>query len=93
MTVSEATAATFDQWEIVLAEGTFEETLSALEQIVTRLDEGHLTLNDAVRCYELGVLLARRCEKMLDEAELRITRLDQQPSESEVKDLAEDPPD
>lgn len=63
-------------WELVLNTGSFEETLRALEQIVERLEEGCLSLESALRCYELGVRLARRCEMMLDEAELRITRLD-----------------
>jgi exodeoxyribonuclease VII small subunit len=64
------------QWELVLSTGSFEETLSALEQIVQRMEEGCLSLESALRCYELGVRMARRCEMMLDEAELRITRLD-----------------
>ncbi len=64
------------QWEFVLTAGTFEETLHALEEIVQRLEDGHLSLEGALRCYELGVRMARRCEMMLDEAELRITRLD-----------------
>jgi exodeoxyribonuclease VII small subunit len=65
----------FEQWEFVLAEGTFEECLIALEDLVSLLDEGNLPLNDSLRCYELGVLISRRCEKMIDEAELRISRL------------------
>ncbi|MER3438093.1 MAG: exodeoxyribonuclease VII small subunit [Chloroflexota bacterium] len=64
------------QWELVLDTGSFEETLRALEQIVQRLEEGCVSLESALRCYELGVRMARRCEMMLDEAELRITRLD-----------------
>ncbi len=64
------------QWELVLKSGSFEETLGALEQIVQRMEEGYLSLESALRCYELGVRMARRCEMMLDEAELRITRLD-----------------
>lgn len=64
------------RWEFVLAEGTFEEALAALQEIVARLEVGRLSLDDSLRCYELGMLLARRCEKMLAEAELRISRLD-----------------
>lgn len=65
----------FERWEFVLAEGTFEECLVALEEVVSLLDEGNLPLNDSLRCYELGVLMSRRCEKMIDDAELRISRL------------------
>jgi exodeoxyribonuclease VII small subunit len=76
MSVDERLDDDVARWEFVLAEGTFEEVLSALQEIVLRLEAGRLTLNDSLRCYELGVLLARRCEKMLAEAELRISRLD-----------------
>jgi exodeoxyribonuclease VII small subunit len=48
----------------------------ALEEIGTLLEEGDLTLEESLRGYELGVLMARRCEKMLNDAELRIVRLD-----------------
>ena len=65
----------FERWEFVLVEGTFEESLEALEELVGHLDDGHLSLNDSLRCYELGVLISRRCEKMIDEAEMRISRL------------------
>lgn len=67
--------ARFERWEMILQDGTFEESLGALEEIAKVLDEGSLTLEQSLRCYELGVLMSRRCEKMIDEAELRISRL------------------
>ena len=67
---------TYDDWERVLRAGAFEEALSALRDVVAHLEAGSLKLDDAVRCYEVGSLLARRCERLLDEAELRISRLD-----------------
>ena len=92
MTATESLGGLFDRWEFVLAAGTFEESLTALEQIVARLEEGKLSLDDALRCYELGVLMSRRCEKMLDEAELRISRLDEQAIETELDDPTEEAP-
>ena len=71
----------FDDWESVLREGEFEESLAALRSVVAQLEAGGLRLNDAVRCYEVGSLLARRCEALLAAAELRISRLDETESD------------
>lgn len=69
-------ALAYDDWQRLVRDGEFEETLAALRDVVGHLEAGNLRLDDAVRCYEIGTLLARRCERLLDEAELRITRLD-----------------
>jgi exodeoxyribonuclease VII small subunit len=68
---------TYDDWDRLATDGAFEEVLAALRAVVSHLESGALRLDDAVRCYEVGTLLARRCEQLLDEAELRITRLDE----------------
>ena len=66
----------YDDWDRLAHEGEFEDVLAALREVVTHLETGNLRLDDAVRCYEVGSLLARRCEQLLDNAELRISRLD-----------------
>jgi exodeoxyribonuclease VII small subunit len=71
-----ATSLPYDQWEAVSNEGAFEDALMALREVVSCLETGQLRLNDSVRCFELGTILARRCERLLEEAELRISRLD-----------------
>jgi len=60
-----------------LAEGRFEEVYETLEAVVGFLDEGRLPLEESVECFEIGVRLAQRCEAILAEAELRVTRLDE----------------
>jgi exodeoxyribonuclease VII small subunit len=62
-------------WESAASSGSFEDALSALESIVAVLDEGKLTLDDSVRCFELGVKLSSRCQQLLEAAELRISTL------------------
>ncbi|HEY7031895.1 MAG TPA: exodeoxyribonuclease VII small subunit [Thermomicrobiales bacterium] len=91
MAGTESLATRFDHWEFVLAGGTFEAALAALEEIVERLDDGRLSLEDSLRCYEFGVLIGRRCEKMLDEAELRISRLETEVAESDLDDQVDEP--
>lgn len=64
------------RWEAALAAGTFEEVYAALEAVVAHLDEGQLALQESVASFELGMRLAERCEQFLDEAELRVSRLE-----------------
>jgi exodeoxyribonuclease VII small subunit len=73
---SDDLAADLDRWRKAHDHGTFEETFQALEAVVERLERGQMRLNDSVACYELGVRLARRCARILDEAELRVSQLD-----------------
>lgn len=68
-----------DGWDTVAASGTFEDALDALEAIVTLLDEGDLTLDLSVRCFETGTRLSERCQQLLEQAELRISILSPAP--------------
>ncbi len=51
---------------------SFEQDLEKLETIVTALEAGKLPLNEALRQFETGVGLVRKCEKSLCEAERKI---------------------
>jgi exodeoxyribonuclease VII small subunit len=55
-----------------MAESNFEKDLDRLEQIVSVLEEGGLSLDDSLKQFEQGIKLARRCEHTLSEAEKRI---------------------
>ena len=57
------------------AGGNFEEAFRRLEETVARLEEGGLPLEEALALYEEGMRLAQGCQEALDQAELRITRL------------------
>jgi exodeoxyribonuclease VII small subunit len=54
---------------------TFEELYQRLEETVSKLEAGGLSLDDALALYEEGMNLARRCQEILDGAELKVTRL------------------
>lgn len=54
---------------------TFEQAYAQLEEIVTRLESGELTLEESVALYEQGQKLARLCGEKLDSAELRVQQL------------------
>lgn len=69
---------------------TFEEIYARLEEIVARLEQGGLPLDDAVALYEQGMALAQRCQEMLDAAELKVTRLREAAVAQEEAEPAED---
>lgn len=53
----------------------FEELYRRLEETVEKLEKGGLSLEDSIALYEQGMELAKRCQAILDAAELRITKL------------------
>lgn len=73
-------------------EPSFEEALSQLEGIVTKLEAGELPLEEALRLFEDGIRLARLCTARLEDAERRVHLLTQGPEggEQEVPFLAPD---
>ena len=53
----------------------FESLYGKLEQTVEKLEKGGLSLEESIALYEDGMELAKRCQALLDDAELRITKL------------------
>jgi exodeoxyribonuclease VII small subunit len=54
---------------------TFEDSLSALEAAVRDLEDGKLTLTEALARYEQSVKLLQRCYQLLEAAEQKIELL------------------
>ncbi|EJW09358.1 Exodeoxyribonuclease VII small subunit [Rhodovulum sp. PH10] len=53
----------------------FEKALEELEQIVARLEDGRVPLEESVAIYERGEALKRRCEDLLRRAEARVEKI------------------
>ena len=53
----------------------FEEGLKKLEELVTQLDDGDLSLEESISYYEIGIKLKNHCEKLLKTAELKILKV------------------
>jgi exodeoxyribonuclease VII small subunit len=53
----------------------FEQALKELEEIVKTLEEGKSSLNDSISLYERGSLLKKRCDEILESAQLRISQI------------------
>ena len=56
----------------------FETLYNRLEKTLARLEEGGLTLDQSLTLYEEGMKLARRCQELLQQAELKITKLQEE---------------
>jgi exodeoxyribonuclease VII small subunit len=66
---------------------SFEESLTALESVVERLERGELSLEESVRLFEQGVKLSEACKKELEAAEGKIQVLVERGREMVAKDL------
>ena len=53
-------------------EQTFEKSLTELEQIVVKLEDGDLPLEESLELFEKGIKLSRDCRERLSKAERRI---------------------
>jgi exodeoxyribonuclease VII small subunit len=51
---------------------TFESSLTSLEKIVRKLEQGDLSLEESLKLFEDGVKLSRDCQERLNQAERRI---------------------
>jgi exodeoxyribonuclease VII small subunit len=77
-----------------MAEKKFETSLSRLEEIVTELEGGELSLEQSLKLFEEGIKLARICNVRLEEAERKVEvllkdksgKMTAKPFEEEEKD-------
>lgn len=61
---------------------SFEEALRQLEEIVTILERGDVSLDQAIAAYEKGTALKAHCQKRLEEARLKVEKIDVPSTES-----------
>lgn len=67
-----------NSWRDDIAGLSFEEAYHRLDETVTRLERGELSLSESELLYYQGMELAQRCQQLLAETELRITQIDNQ---------------
>ena len=68
-------------------EKTFESQMEELEKIVAELEKGDLNLDKSVEKFEEGIKISKECNKMLEDAEKRITILVNNDGEVQEKDF------
>ena len=69
---------------------TFEGSIARLEEIVKTMERGEVPLEQALALFKEGTELAGRCSKLLDEAELTVTKLTRGPGGEPVETEFED---
>jgi exodeoxyribonuclease VII small subunit len=75
-----------------MAEIKFEEALKKLEKIVEDLEQGDLSLDEALKKYQDGIELSRLCSARLENAKKKIDVLAKnKKGEFELKPLDQDP--
>ena len=65
---------------------TLEDFLGELEKVVNGLESGDLSLEDSLGHFEKGVILYKRCKKVLSKAESRISVLTDSLKEDDWKE-------
>lgn len=50
----------------------FEKSLAELEQIVERMEQGELSLDESLKQFERGIALTRSCQTALQQAEQKV---------------------
>jgi exodeoxyribonuclease VII small subunit len=54
---------------------TYEELLKELKSIVQKIEDDETSLDESIALYERGALLVKKCEGMLEMAEMKISQL------------------
>ena len=67
----------------------FEDALSELEQLVTQMEEGEMSLEESLKAFERGILLTRHCQQALTSAEQRVRVLQEENGEITESDFNE----
>ncbi|MEW6337626.1 MAG: exodeoxyribonuclease VII small subunit [Acidobacteriota bacterium] len=66
-----------------MSKETFEDAMAQLEEVVARLEDESVGLEEALKLFERGVKLARRCRTQLEGVERRVEQLLAEAAEGE----------
>ena len=55
-----------------MAKDSFEKDIQRLEDIVAKMEEGDIPLDESMKLFEEGVKLSRLCSERLDKAEKKV---------------------
>jgi exodeoxyribonuclease VII small subunit len=68
----------------------FESAMRDLEELVARLEQGDLSLEESLAAFERGVMLTRTCQAALKEAEQKVEILLKKAGEPALEDFTSD---
>lgn len=53
----------------------FEAAMNRLEDLVSQMEQGDLSLEDSLKAFEQGIQLTRECQHQLEDAEQKVSQL------------------
>ncbi len=65
----------------------FEQALEDLEELVTSMEDGELSLEESLQAFEKGIKLTRECQAALKNAEQKVQVLLNENGDTEELDL------
>ena len=65
----------------------FESSLKDLESIIEKLEDENINLEDSVKSFEKGINLVKECQQQLQNAELKIKKLLDDGSSSDIEKI------
>ena len=68
----------------------FEQALEDLEELVTAMEEGELSLEESLQAFERGIKLTRECQTALKKAEQKVQVLINEDGDTEEFETKED---
>ena len=72
------------------SENAFENALEELEKLVSSMEAGDLSLENALKQFERGIQLTRQCQQALREAEQKVEILTEKASQVEIAEFNPD---
>ncbi len=69
---------------------SFEEAIKELTEIVGKIEQGEIPLQDSLQQYEKGMALIKHCRMILKQAEERIEKISQPEAESQDSSESEE---
>lgn len=69
---------------------SFEENMTRLEQIVRAMERGDVPLEESLKLFQEGTELVKVCNKMLNEAEQKVTKIVTQSNGSLTEEVFSD---
>lgn len=66
---------------------SFEQAMEALEDIVSKMEQGDITLEQSLQSFEQGIALARRSQTLLEQAQQKVQILTQDGDVTELENF------
>jgi exodeoxyribonuclease VII small subunit len=62
---------------------SFEEAIEELTDIVSKIEQGQIPLQESLKQYERGMALIKQCREILEKAEKKIEKISESEAESD----------